>query len=254
MFRQTWLTETIVELTDTLVSDYDLVEFLEHLTARCVELVDATEVGIMLRDEEGTLHAVTSSTGQMQALELQEMQNQEGPSFDCVASGKRVDAVLLGDETLARWPTFHPAAFEAGYRQVLALPMRLRDETIGAVSIFCRDPREDLPEADLSLAQSFADLATIAILQERATSDAQTVVNQLQFALDSRVVIEQAKGMLALHNGIPVDEAYTLLRSEARSQNRRLTDVAHSIVTAGSESHPDSPASEPSAPPVSADA
>src|SRR5690606_16266156 len=127
---------------------------------------------------------------------------------------------------------------------VLALPMRLRDDIIGAVSIFCQDPR-DLPEADLSLAQAFTDLATIAILQERAASDAEIIVKQLKFALDSRVVIEQAKGMLAQHHKIPVDEAFALLRTQARSEKRRLTDVAQAIITASAETDPTSPAADP---------
>lgn len=217
-----------MELTDTLVDDYDVVEFAEGLTERCVELLEASMVGIVLTDEKGSVRNFASSSGRTRDLELLEIQNREGPCYDCVASGKRIEDVVLDDETLARWPEFHPAAIEAGYHYVLALPMRLRDATIGAVGVFYETP-PDVPSADLSLAQAFARIATIGILQERATSDSERHVNQLQNALNSRVVIEQAKGMLAIHHDISLDEAFTRLRTEARSQNRRLTELAHEI-------------------------
>jgi len=229
MFRQTWLNETIVELTDSLISDYDVVEFIEVLIARCVELLDAAEIGIMLCEEDGLVRELASSSGRMTTLKLLEMQTEEGPCYDCITSGKQVDSVLLGDEALARWPKFQPAAVAAGYQQILALPMRLRESTIGAVAIFYKEPPE-LASADLSLAQAFASIATIAIIQERSSSDSKTVVNQLKGALTSRIVIEQAKGMLALQNDISLDEAFTLLRTQSRNQNRRLTELAHEIV------------------------
>lgn len=230
MFRQRLLTGRIVELMDTLVTDYDLVEFLHALCERCAELMEAAEVGVALKNRQGDLQAMASSTERMRVLELFEMQCDEGPSFECVTRGAPIEATQLSSETLTRWPRFQRAALEAGYRQVLALPLRLRDDTIGAVSIFGDEPQE-LPAADLAFAQALADIANIAILRERAVHDSQLVVDQLQGALKSRIVIEQAKGMLAQHHRIPVDEAFNLLRTQSRSHNRRITDVAQSIVT-----------------------
>jgi GAF domain-containing protein len=228
MFRQRLLTGTMVELMDTLVTDDDLVEFLHALCERCAELMEAAEVGIALKDRQGDLHAMASSDERMRVLELFEMQCDEGPCFECVTRGAPIEATQLSSETLTRWPRFHRAAVEAGYRQVLALPLRLRDDTIGAVSIF---GEEELPAADLAFAQALADIANIAILRERAVHDSELVVDQLQGALESRIVIEQAKGMLAQHHRIPVDEAFNLLGAQSRSHNRRITDVALSIVT-----------------------
>lgn len=228
MFRRSLLTRTMVERMDTLVTDDDLVEFLHALCERCAELTEAAEVGIALKDRQGDLKAMASSTGRMRVLELFEMQCDEGPCFDCVTRGTPIEATQLSSETLTRWPRFHRAAVEAGYRQVLALPLRLRDDTIGAVSIL---GEQELPAADLAFAQALADIANIAILRERAVQDSQLVVDQLQGALTSRIVIEQAKGMLAEHHRIPVEEAFNLLRAQSRSHNRRITDVAVAIVT-----------------------
>ena len=230
MFRHSLLTRPMVELMDGLVTDADLVEFLHALCERCAEVMEAAEVGIALKDRQGDLQAMASSTERMRVLELFELQCDEGPCVECVARGAPIEATELSSATLTRWPRFHQAAVEAGFRQVLALPLRLRDDTIGAVGIFGEQPQE-LPAADLEFAQALADVANIATLRQRAVHDSQLVVDQLQGALRSRTVIEQAKGMLAQQHRIPVDEAFNLLRTRSRSHNRRITDVAQSIVT-----------------------
>ena len=228
MLRDALLTRTMAARMDTLVTDDDLVEFLHALCERCAELTAAAEIGIALNDRRGVLRATASSTSRMPVLELFEIQCDEGPSVECVARGTPIESTQLSDETLTRWPRFHRAAVAAGFRQVLALPLRLRDDTIGAVSVF---GAQALPAADLAFAQAVADIANIAILRERAVHDPQLVVDQFEGALKSRIVIEQAKGVLAQQHRIPVEEAFNLLRAQSRSHNRRITEVALSIVT-----------------------
>lgn len=228
--REAWIARTMVELADTLVSDYDVTEFLRTLADRCVEVLGAAEVGIVLTDTSDSLCVMTSSSERIHALELHELQNEEGPCLDSVHSGAPVAVVRLDEPGVrARWPSFVPAALDAGYRQVLALPMHLREITIGAVNVFC-DHDRDIPEADLRVAQALADTATIGILQERSTQRSTMVAQQLQSALNSRVVIEQAKGMLAKSHGVSVEDAFDALRSHAREHNLRLIEVAHAVV------------------------
>jgi GAF domain-containing protein len=226
--REAWVTDTLVELADTLVSDFDLAELLSTLVTRCVQLLDAAEVGIVLVSPGGALQAMASSSERMRAIELLELQSDEGPCLDAIASGRALDATPLDDAARRRWPAFAAAATDAGYRRVLALPMRLRDEVIGAVNVFC-DHDVAYQEADLRVAQALTDTATIAIFQDRAMSDSEQLVAQLQQALNTRVVIEQAKGMLAEAHGISVDTAFDVLRAFARNHNRRLSDIARAL-------------------------
>lgn len=226
--REAWVTSALVELADTLVSDFDLTELLATLVARCAELLDAAEVGVVLLDQHDTLQVMASSSERMRALELLEIQNAEGPCLDCVRTGQVVDAVTLDAAARQRWPGFVPEAVGAGYRQVLALPMRLRGRVIGAVNVFASHERT-VPPADLRVGQALADAATIGILQDRAVQDQAHLVTQLQGALNSRIVIEQAKGMLAEAHHLSVDAAFELLRTHSRENNRRLSDVARSI-------------------------
>jgi GAF domain-containing protein len=226
--RESWVTGTLVELADTLVSDFDLADLLATLVDRCVELLEAAEVGILLLDARDRLQVMASSSERMHAIELLELQNEEGPCFDSIREGASIGVTPLDAASLQRWPIFGVAAADAGYVQVLALPMRLRDEVIGAVNVFC-DHEGQLPQADLLVAQALADAATIGILQSRALEYSDQLVAQLQGALNTRVVIEQAKGMLAESQAIPIEAAFERLRSYARSNNLRLSDVAQAV-------------------------
>jgi GAF domain-containing protein len=222
MANQTLLAHTFVELADTLVDTYDVIDFLHLLTDRCVELLDANEGGVMLADPAGGLRVLASTSDRMRAMELFEVQNQDGP---CLDAWKTIMPIAEGDlagARLARWTHFAPMAVDAGFGSVYALPMRLRDNCIGALNLFAEAPRA-LSDEDLLLAQALADVASIGILQERLTREQTVVREQLQTALDSRVVIEQQAG-------IDVDAAFALLRSHTRSNNRRMTDVATDIV------------------------
>jgi GAF domain-containing protein len=228
MADQDVLTRTFVELADTLVDDFDVVDLLTLLTDRCVEAFDVGAAGIMLAPPAGgELRVMASSSQTMRDLELYELQSSEGPCLDCYRSGELVTHEELAPD--GRWPTFTPLAMEAGFRSVSAVPMRLRGVTIGALNLF-RTTTGPLPGSDLSAARAFADVATIAILQHRAVADAQRVNEQLSHALTSRVVLEQAKGMLAERAGLQVSEAFDWLRSYARNHNLQLGVVAERVL------------------------
>lgn len=227
--REQWLAETFIDLADTLVEDFDLLELLTILVERCVVLLDAAEVGLVIMNGDH-LAVMASSTERMRAIELFEIQQDEGPCVESLRSGRPVDFVTLDDATARRWPRFDPEARQAGYRAVMALPLRLRARGIGAVNAFFSHV-DAPPEANRRLAQALADAATIAILQQRLLADSAVVVGQLQAALESRVAIEQAKGMVAEQNGVEVGEAFWLIRNHARVHNVKILDVAAAIIT-----------------------
>lgn len=228
MAREQDLATAFVDLADTLVSDYDIADLLYRLVDHSVRLLDATEAGLLLSDQRGSLHVMASSDEKTKLLELFQLQADEGPCLDCYRSGEAVAVADLA-ANLTRWPRFAPVALAEGYTAVHAFPLRLRKMTIGALNLFSDHPG-DLPDDDRYVAQALADIATIAILQERAIQHNETLVAQLEGALASRVVIEQAKGVLAEHGGLDMDQAFQALRDLARNSNRRLADVAHDVV------------------------
>ena len=229
MPREALLVRTMVELADTLVDDFDVVELLTRLADRCVEVLDVSAAGLMLaRPGGGDLHVVASSSDAMRVLELYELQAEEGPCLDCYRSGEPVLNEDLA-ATNGRWPRFAPRALEAGFRSVHALPMRLRGQTIGALNLF-RVAEGGLDEADVLAAQALADIATIAILQQRAAAEARVLNEQLSGALDTRIVIEQAKGMLSERANLDMEQSFVRLRAHARSHNLRLADVARDVI------------------------
>lgn len=228
MTRETVLTDTFVELADSLVDDFDIVDLLTVLAHRCVELLDADAAGIVIVDADGALRATASSSETMRILELFELQHTEGPCWDCYRSGQPVvnqDLATSG----ARWPNFAPVAVASGFRSADAVPMRLRDQIIGALNLFSTEPGS-LNDTDLVVARALADIATIAILQQRRIFDADIVNDQLNHALTSRIVIEQAKGVVAEREELDMPEAFERLRTYARNNNLRLHDIAAAIV------------------------
>ena len=224
MTREAVLARTMVELADNLVDDFDIVELLTTLSNRCVAVLDIAAAGIMLATPEGQLQAMTSSNEAMRVVELFELQSQEGPCLDCFRSR---EAVVNQDLRSAqhRWPHFAPVAVQAGFLAADAIPMRLRGVVIGALNLF-RAETGSLGDDDVTIAQALADIATIAILQNRDTVETQQINAQLTAALSSRIVIEQAKGMIAERQRIPIDQAFDQLRRYARNNNQRLADVA----------------------------
>ena len=228
MPREQQLLKAFIEFADTIVDQYDVVEFLHRLAMRCVELVDASEAGIMLADRDGTLHYVASSSERMRLIELFELQHDEGPCLDAYRDGVAVHT-SLNDDASTRWPRFAPHAREVGIESVSALPMRLRNEVIGALNILSTTSTA-LSAADQEVTQALADIATIGILQERALNDAKVVTSQLEGALESRIVIEQAKGIVAERNHVGIDTAFELLRGYARTHGHLLRQTAQDVI------------------------
>ena len=228
MAREQELLAAFIEFADTFVDEYDVVDFLHRLASRCIDLLDASEAGIMLADNDGALRYVASSSERMRLIELFELQHDQGPCVDAFRDGVAVHSSLIGDAQ-TRWPDFAPHAVAVGFVSVSALPMRLRNQVIGALNLFSTT---DTPLAndDQEVAQALADIATIGILQERALNDARVIASQLEAALQSRIVIEQAKGIVAERNRVAIDAAFTMLRTYARTHNRLLSQVAHDVI------------------------
>ena len=222
------LSETFVELTDTMVVGFDVIDFLHVLTDRSVQLLDVSAAGLLLADPRGELRVVAASSEAARLLELFQLQNDQGPCLDCFRSGRPVQAADLTAEA-QRWPRFAPAARQAGFAAVQALPMRLREQVIGALNLFRAGPGA-FAAADIRIGQALADVATISLLHERSMRHSDTLNEQLQNALNSRVVIEQAKGKLAERLGVDMDRAFSLLRDRARTSNRRLSDLAQAFI------------------------
>jgi transcriptional regulator with GAF, ATPase, and Fis domain len=226
--REQALAETFVMLADTLVDDYDVVDLLDQLVVASIELLGVAAAGLLLKDQRGKLAVIASSSEEMRLLEIFQLQNDEGPCLDCVRTASSVSSANLEDDA-ARWPTFVPAALTAGFRSVVAVPLRLRDMTIGGLNLFGDLPQELSPDAQ-RLAQAMADVATIGILQQRASHRSTMLAEHLQHALNSRIAIEQAKGVLAERNGIDMEAAFNALRRYARNNNRKLAEVAVAVV------------------------
>ncbi|MGH3209310.1 MAG: GAF and ANTAR domain-containing protein [Trebonia sp.] len=224
------LAQALVELADTLVAGYDLMEFLQTLTDRCVELLEVDAAGLLLADGHGPLRLVAASTERARGVELFQIQHNEGPCLDCYRSGQPVIVSdIRAEGNAARWPRFAAAAGEMGYAGVHAIPMRLRDQVIGTLNLF-RTGTGGLTQAVVVAATALADVATIGILQERAVRQQEVVARQLQVALNSRVLIEQAKGVLAERLGVTPDEAFVILRRYARDHNHPLTQLAGDVI------------------------
>jgi transcriptional regulator with GAF, ATPase, and Fis domain len=222
------LAETFVELTDTMVADFDVIDFLHVLTDRSAQLLDVSAAGLLLADPRGELRVVAASSEAARLLELFQLQNKQGPCLDCFRTGRPVAAADLAAEA-GRWPRFSAAAGQSGFAAVQALPMRLRDQVIGALNLFRATPGVFQP-ADVRVGQALADVATISLLQERSIRHSDTLNEQLQTALNSRVIIEQAKGKLAERLGADMGQAFSLLRDHARARNLRLSDLAQAFV------------------------
>jgi GAF domain-containing protein len=225
--REARLSGAFVAVADTLTDDFDVVDLLHTLVTECTEIVGATAGGLMLADPQGHLQLIASTTESAELVELMQISAGAGPCVDCFMSGKAVSTPDI-DGAGSQWPAFRSAALQQGFRGVYATPMRLRGQVIGTVNLFQAEPI-GLDERDAAVVQALADVATIGVLQQRITSESQIVAEQLQKALDSRVLIEQAKGALAQALGINVDDAFTALRRYARNHNLKLSSVATAV-------------------------
>ena len=222
------LLEVFVEAADTLVADYDVIDFLHRLADNVSEVSGADAVGLMLGDQLGQLQFMAASSESARHLELFQLQVSEGPCVDCFRTGV---PVIIGDlaEAEGRWPAFSPEATAHGFRSMHAFPMRLRDRVIGALNVFSTVPLP-LEETDVRTIQALADVATIGIIQQQSLTAAETLTEQLQGALSSRVVVEQAKGLVSRSLDVGVDEAFAMIRSYSRSNGLRLSEVALALL------------------------
>lgn len=226
------LAESFVEMVDTLVGEFDVHELLLVLANRCVDVLDVAATGLLLADAGGDLRVMVTSDERVQLLELYQLQHDEGPCVECYRSGEGVAVEDLG-RARRRWPRLAPVALDHGFRSVIAVPMRVRGQVLGAVNLFGTSDRPAGGTATMRIAQAMTDVAAIAIVQDRQTRERMTLVEQLQTALESRLAIEQAKGVLSSRLGITPDEAFVLLRQRARSSRRLLLDVAGEAINTG---------------------
>ena len=224
---QRLLSDVFIEMADTLVDDFDVLDFLHTLTERCVDVLRVTAAGLMLTDGAGNLQAVAASSERTRLLDLFQLQTDEGPCVDCFRTGTAVSVENLPGP--GRWPRFTAAATEVGFAAMHALPMKLRTEVIGALNLYETEPGA-LDQEKLRVGQALADIATVGLLQQRAIHARDMLTEQLQAALNSRVLIEQAKGLLAERLQIDVEQAFTILRSTARNRNRKLSDLSQALV------------------------
>ncbi|MGC9543490.1 ANTAR domain-containing protein [Streptomyces sp. UG1] len=230
MAREQRLAEIFVELADSLIDDFDVIDLLQRLSARCVELLDVEAAGIMLADGQGELQVVAASDERTHLLELFALQHDQGPCVECFRTREpRTDIDLTDTAATANWPAFAARARETGYLVTHALPLRLRQRIVGALNLFQSRPGT-LVEDDTTLAQAMADVATVAILQQRTLERAHVENSQLQTVLTSRVLIEQVKGVLAERWGSTVDQAFTQFRAYAQQERLDLAELARQIV------------------------
>jgi GAF domain-containing protein len=222
--RERDVIRAFLDLSNELVDGYDMVDLLTQLTANCTRLLDVASAGLLLADSRGVLHLIATSSERTHDLEVLQLQRDEGPCLDCYRLGEPVLVPDLAAEG-RRWPRFVARATAAGFASVHAVPMRLRDNILGALGLFGNKPGR-LDQDDLALAQALAHVASVAIVNEKAASDRDTVNDQLQLALESRIVIEQAKGVIAYVGELNMNNSFTLLRRYARDHDLRLSDVS----------------------------
>ena len=228
MTRQQRVTQVLVELADTLVIGFDVIDFLHTLVERAVELLAADAAGLMLADQRGRLEVLAASSEEARVLELFELQSSQGPCMDCFTTGEplvNIEVAQMAD----RWPLFTAAAAVAGYRSAHALPLRLRGQVLGAMNLFSVADTP-LTSDDIALGQGMADIATIGLLQQRRTLEQDILTEQLQAALNTRIVIEQAKGVLSERARVSLGEAFSLMRSQARRTQHPLTVIAYAVL------------------------
>lgn len=223
------LLHTFVALADTLVADFDIVDLLQSLVDACGEHLQIAAAGILLSDGSGDLEVMASTSDASRLVELMQLSAESGPCIECFRTGESISVESIADAP-EEWSAFRDSALEHGFAAVDAVPLRLRDTTIGALNLLRAEAGPARP-FDLVVARAFADVATIGILHERSIRETDVLTQQLQLALSSRVLIEQAKGVVSYTNNVPIDEAFAIIRNYARAHRLPLSEVAGRLVS-----------------------
>jgi GAF domain-containing protein len=226
--REQRITEAFVRVADTLMDSYDIVDLLSTLITQCTDLLGVQAGGMLIVDAAGTLELVASTSEEAEFVEIMQLAAGGGPCIECFDTGKAISIADI-EKDVGRWPEFRKAALQRGFRSVHATPMRLRGTVIGTMNLLGTDPGE-LSERDVALAQALADVAIIGILQERSLRDPRIIAEQLHLALDTRIMVEQAKGVLAEKQSLSMDEAFNALRAYSRAESITLRTVAEGVV------------------------
>jgi len=226
--RESKLSAAFVKLADTLVTEFDVVDLLHWLVGQCTDILDTQAGGLMLADPTGQLQLVASTSEEAELVEIFQLAAGEGPCLDCFRTGTPVTVGNIEVDG-GSWPTFSAEALKFGFRSVHATPLRLRGQIIGTMNLFSHHIGALVSE-DIAVAQALADVATIGILQERHIRSANVVAEQLQRALDSRILIEQAKGVLAATMNTTMNDAFAIMRTYARDRNLPLRQVAEDVI------------------------
>jgi hypothetical protein len=215
---------TFIELTDVLVAEVDL----HRAAVLCAELLDVHGAGVLALDEDKALTSVAAS-GETAALLIRlEVDHDQGPGVDALRGGDLVECADLGAGEL-RWPRFAPLAVAAGMGAAYGMPCRLRDTTVGALTLY-RTAVGALPPERVEVGRGLANTVALGVAAHRGREQGLRV-EQLQGALNSRVIIEQAKGMLAERAGLSVDEAFAVMRVHARNSGTKIRDVARQVLS-----------------------
>ena len=226
--RAALLAQAFAELAGALADGYDVAELLDRLLKHCVHLLAVDAAGLVLADGSDALKVMAATSGPARFLEVLQLHAESGPCLECYHTGQPVQVHDLSADG-GRWPALADTARHGGYRAVHAVPLRFQQQTLGAMNLFSIEPG-CMGATDQKIAQALAEVATVAILGERTMRHSVKVAEQLQTALDSRVIVEQAKGMLAHQGGLAMTDAFAVLRRYARRNNRRVTDCAHAVV------------------------
>jgi GAF domain-containing protein len=226
--REQRINEAFVKVADTLMDSYDIVDLLSTLVHECADLLGVEAGGMLIADTFGNLELVASTSEAAEFVEIMQLAAGSGPCVECFTTAR---AVSVGDirETEGAWPEFTAAALGRGFRSLHATPMRLRGTVIGTMNLLGMRPGV-FDARDVALAQALADVAIIGILQERSLRDPQIISEQLHLALDTRVMIEQAKGVLSHVHSMSMEEAFAALRAHAREHGMSLRAVAAGII------------------------
>ena len=225
--RETRINAAFVAVADTLTKDFDIVDLLHTLVEHCVDILGTQAGGLMLANSHGELQLMTSTSEAADLVEVMQLAAASGPCIDCFRTGAAVTVIDIQKDG-GRWPEFQKAALGQGFRSVHATPMKLRGQVLGTMNLFGTYDG-GISDRDAAVAQALADVATIGILQERVIREGNLIAEQLHHALDSRILIEQAKGMIAHSLALDMDEAFTLLRAYARNNNLTIRSVAEQI-------------------------